>query len=220
MNENTLVSTTQLQKRYGITKATVYRMLRALSIKPMRKGNKSYLTADQLQLADDLNAYMKSSGTMEEFVQQCQASGKIVALEKPALVEPTTETAIVHHNEVQITALQHQEAAQATTKETALNSRATRQDKIENLQVQKRKQTRLKDIQEVNERAQKRAFDKAMLEEELLLIYEATEEFGPELKEQLAQHRAACNQARVKAMAAYDVDDFLSEAIQMTGIKF
>lgn len=214
--------TSKLQERYGTARSAIYSRLNALRIKPARqdKGNKTYITNDQLQLMDDLNAHMKDGGKIEEFVQQCITDGRIVVLEKPA-VEPTTETAIVRQTETQMTASQHQVEAQATTFETEISPEANIQDKIENLQVQKRKRVRLKDIQEVNEHAQRRAFSKAVTEETLTMFYEATEEFTiPGLKEQLEQHRAACRQARVKGMAAYDVNDFLSEAFQIIGINF
>ncbi len=223
MSENSeKFPTSKLQERYGITRSAIYSRLDALHIKPARqgKGNKTYITSDQLQLMDDLNAHMKGGGKIEEFVQQCITDGRIVVLEKPAEESTISETAIVRHTETQTTASQHQETDLATTKKTAINPEARRQNKIENLQAQKGERVRFSDIQEVNERAQKRAFDKAVAEEELVLIYEATEEFAPELKEQLEQHRAACRQARKKRMEAYDVNDFLSQAIQMTGIKF
>lgn len=138
--------TNKLLEKYGIVRSVLYGRLKALNIKPIRQGKRTYITDDQLQLMDDLHAHLKSGRTKEEFVQQCQASGRIVVLEKPA-VESAISTAIVHKNEIQMTASQHQVSAQPTTKETEIGSEASRQNEIENLQVQKRKQVRLKDIQ-------------------------------------------------------------------------
>lgn len=219
MSENSQkFPTSKLQERYGTARSRIYSRLDALHIKPARqgKGNKTYITSDQLQLMDELHAHLKAGGKIDEFVQQCQASGRIVIPEKPK-EKPSTETAIVHQAEVQMTASQHQAEAHETTSSSETNI----QDQIENLEVQKRKRVRLKDIQEVNEHAQRRAFDKAATEEMLTMYYSATEEFTiPGLKEQLEQHRAECKQAKKKGMAAYEVKDFLSEAFQMAGINF
>lgn len=210
------IPTAQLQKRYGISRSVAYSRLQALSIKPVREGGRSYVTAEQLQLADDLNTHMAGGGKMDEFVLMCQASGRIVVLEETA-----TGTAIVPQTQNRVSASQFQGSAATTTEETTIRSEASKQDMIANLQAQKGERVQLEDIQEVHERAQQRAFAKAAAEETLTLIYEATEEFTiPGLKEQLNQHRTDCKQARAKRTGAHNVNDFLSKSLalyRMTG---
>lgn len=57
----------QLQSRYSIGKQAVYNRLDALDIKPSKEGNRSYLTADQVRLLDDLHEHIKAGGTMADF---------------------------------------------------------------------------------------------------------------------------------------------------------
>jgi hypothetical protein len=57
----------QLQNRFSIGKQAVYNRLDALDIKPFKEGNKSYITADQLQLLDRLHEHINQGGTMAEF---------------------------------------------------------------------------------------------------------------------------------------------------------
>jgi DNA-binding transcriptional ArsR family regulator len=57
--------------------------------------------------------------------------------------------------------------------------------------------------------------DTLSIEEEELLValYEATEDFTPEQKQLLAQHRAECDRARKAREAAHNVNNFLSKAL-------
>lgn len=201
MSESTTFQTNKLPERYGIARSVVYTRLEALRIKPDRLGNKSYINTDHLALMDDLNAHLKAGGKTEEFVQQCLESGRIAQA-----------TAIVAHQSHECDTLP---PSQPTAKKTAIDLEVSRHESVENLQARKGERTQLADIQEVNERAQRRAFSKAVAEETLTLIYEATEEFIPELKEQLEQHREKCRQAKAKRTAAHDVNDFLAKSIKL-----
>ena len=57
----------QLQSRFSLGKQAVYNRLDALGIKPFKEGNRSYITADQLQLLDQLHEHINQGGTMAEF---------------------------------------------------------------------------------------------------------------------------------------------------------
>ncbi len=57
----------QLQSRFSLGKQAVYNRLQQLDIKPFKEGNRSYITADQLQLLDQLHEHINQGGTMAEF---------------------------------------------------------------------------------------------------------------------------------------------------------
>lgn len=57
----------QLQNRFSLGKQAVYNRLDALGIKPFKEGNRSKITADQLQLLDQLHEHINQGGTMAEF---------------------------------------------------------------------------------------------------------------------------------------------------------
>ena len=203
-SENAKFPTKNLQQRYGIAKSVVYNRLDALSVKPQRQGNKSYINALQLTLMDDLNSHMKAGGRKEEFVRECLVNGRIIPAQTEAMITQTQ----AH----EMTASQPQ--ALVVANESEIDPEFSGQDMVAALQAQKGEKVQNSDIQEINERAQQRAFVKAVTEETLTLIYEATEEFTiPGLKEQLEQHRAACRQAESKRTAAHNVNDFLSKSV-------
>lgn len=194
--------TSELPERYKVVRSVVYKRLEDLHIKPQRRDNRSYLSDEQLQLMDDLHAHLGNNGKTEEFVQQCIEQGRIVPDQTEALV-----TQAQAH---EMTTSPPQSLG--TTDEILINPESSGQDMVADLQAQKGEKVQLSDIQEVDERAQQRAFAKAAAEETLTLIYEATEEFTiPGLKEQLEQHRAACRQA--KAKRGTSVNDFLSKTL-------
>lgn len=57
----------QLTERYNLVRSAVYTRLEALGIKPVRIGNKAYVTGEQLQLLDDLHEFINAGGTTAEF---------------------------------------------------------------------------------------------------------------------------------------------------------
>ncbi|MDG2618010.1 hypothetical protein P7L53_17355 [Thermoleptolyngbya sichuanensis XZ-Cy5] len=59
----------QLMQRYGLVKSAVYKRLNDLGIDPQKVGNKSFVNAEQLRLLDDLHQFIKSGGTMPEFLE-------------------------------------------------------------------------------------------------------------------------------------------------------
>ncbi len=156
MKKNTNFIASQLEKRYEIGKKRKQDRLVALYIKPIRQGRNFVINANQLQLMDDLDKYLKAGGNINEFVQKRIESGEIVPPE-----EPQAE-AIVIRPEVQVVSTIPQ------------------------------------------------------LEQQLVAIYEATENFTiPGLKEKLEQHRAACKQARKARNRAHNFNDFMSQALKL-----
>ncbi len=71
----------QLQSRFSLGKQAVYNRLDALDIKPFKEGNRSYITADQLQLLDQLHEHINQGGTMAEFKKS--AASPVDKIESP-----------------------------------------------------------------------------------------------------------------------------------------
>lgn len=65
--EDTLYPMVELAARWGVTSNTVSRRLAYLGIKPIRQGNFRYLTAEQLDLAEQLQQHVLSGKPMEAF---------------------------------------------------------------------------------------------------------------------------------------------------------
>lgn len=56
-----------LQDRYSLGKQAVYNRIDALEIKTFKEGNKSYITAADVELLDSLHDHIKSGGKMDDF---------------------------------------------------------------------------------------------------------------------------------------------------------
>ena len=65
-----------LQSRYGIGRTAVYTRIQALQIEPLRKGNKAFVTSEQLKLLDELHEYLKLGNSMSEALEKmgCQTT--------------------------------------------------------------------------------------------------------------------------------------------------
>ncbi len=59
----------QLPDRYGIVRSVVYTRLSDLHIKPEKRGNKSYVNADDLELLDALHRFIQQGQTTAEFLE-------------------------------------------------------------------------------------------------------------------------------------------------------
>lgn len=88
--------TRKLPERYKVSKRLVYKRLGALHIKPIKEGKNSYITAEQLQLMDDLHAHLKAGRKTNEFVQQRIATGEIFLIQ-----EAVPEAALVTQTQAQ-----------------------------------------------------------------------------------------------------------------------
>ncbi len=85
----------ELQSRYSIGKQAVYNRLEALSIKPYKQGNRSFITLDQLLWLDQLHSHITASGTMTDFIspQTESAISQVASLDTstvPSQIESLT----------------------------------------------------------------------------------------------------------------------------------
>lgn len=64
---DTLFPMAELAARWGVTSNTVSRRLSYLGIKPIRQGNFRFITADELELAEQLQQHVLSGKPMEAF---------------------------------------------------------------------------------------------------------------------------------------------------------
>ena len=205
-SENFLTS--DLPDRYGISKSVIYDRLKALHIKPYKQGNRSYISGVELALMDELDAHLTGTNNeMESFVSEQIANGRItIAVEQTELVVVRPEAEVVKAQQLPPEVL--------AAEEIEISSESSQSEWIAELQSEKQERIEAADLQAVNERAQKRAFNMAMTEETLTLIYETTEEFTiPGMKENLKKHRAECRQGRGKR--SHNVDDFFSKCLAL-----
>lgn len=70
MTELNRVPVAQLPSKYGIVKSVLYDRINRLGIKPQKIGNKSYLSGEQLELLDQLDAHINAGGSMAEFADR------------------------------------------------------------------------------------------------------------------------------------------------------
>lgn len=59
-----------LQSRYGIGRTAVYTRIQALQIEPLRKGNKAFVTSEQLKLLDELHEYLELGNSISEALEK------------------------------------------------------------------------------------------------------------------------------------------------------
>ncbi|MEP0884081.1 hypothetical protein NDI49_21255 [Trichocoleus sp. ST-U3] len=59
-----------LQSRYGIGRTAVYTRIQALQIDPLRKGNKAFVTSEQLKLLDELHGLLELGNSMSEALEK------------------------------------------------------------------------------------------------------------------------------------------------------
>ncbi len=214
-----------LFSRYGLKKSAVYEKLRVLSIIPFREGRKSYISPEDLQLLDDLVKYLEEGkGETKDFIRECVESGRIVQKQQSIQIEPECELESPSETEaIVLCEPQESRVIQAAPKTEYLagdsqgyeiSSESAEYVNLTELYSSKQQKIDAQDLQEINRRAQERAFNKAVAEESMTLIYESTENFTIlGMKEQLEAHRQACASARVGKGAGSQANDFLSQAI-------
>lgn len=59
----------QLQDRYSLARSAVYKRMQDLRIVPEKVGQRSYITASQLQLMDELHVFINQGGSAAEFIE-------------------------------------------------------------------------------------------------------------------------------------------------------
>ena len=57
-----------LQERYGISRSVLYERINALQISSEKRGNKAYVNAEQIQLLDNLHAFLQGGGSTADFL--------------------------------------------------------------------------------------------------------------------------------------------------------
>lgn len=78
--------TSELQHRYRIARSAVYNRLEQLGITPQRVGRKSFLSAAQLQLMDELHHFIQQGGDGAEFARSKGIKPKAKAMGQEASV--------------------------------------------------------------------------------------------------------------------------------------
>ena len=81
----------ELSSRWGVTPNTVSRRLAFLGIKPIRQGNFRFLTAEQLELAEQLHQHILSGKPQDAFPRPDQPEGGQVVRRVAASVAPQVE---------------------------------------------------------------------------------------------------------------------------------
>jgi hypothetical protein len=61
-----------LPDRYSIGRTALYERLGVLAVKPEKQGNKSYVSGQQLQALDDLDAHIERGGVLSDFSGRVQ----------------------------------------------------------------------------------------------------------------------------------------------------
>lgn len=59
-----------LQSRYGIGRTAVYTRIQSLQIEPLRKGNKAFVTSEQLKLLDELHGLLELGNSISEALEK------------------------------------------------------------------------------------------------------------------------------------------------------
>jgi len=70
----------ELPRRWGISRSVAYKRMQELGIQGYKDGRRSYVTGEQLQLLDELDAHIRADGTVAEFLER----KGIAAADKPA----------------------------------------------------------------------------------------------------------------------------------------
>ena len=89
----------ELTNRYAIGKQAVYNRLDALGIRPTKQGNRSYITAEQLQNLDKLHTHLQAGGTMADFSgaisSETPANSQLVPVETRAIEQTQDLIALI-----------------------------------------------------------------------------------------------------------------------------
>lgn len=91
MTAEALTPMAELAGRWGVTPNTVSRRLAFLGIKPIRQGNFRFLTADQLELAEQLHQHILSGKPQDAFPRPDQPEGGQVVRRVAPPVVPQVE---------------------------------------------------------------------------------------------------------------------------------
>ncbi|NJL85885.1 MAG: hypothetical protein HC886_07755 [Leptolyngbyaceae cyanobacterium SM1_1_3] len=59
----------ELPRRYSLARSAVYKRIKDLGIEPVKVGNRAYVTAPQIRLLDQVHEFIRTGGTMAEFLE-------------------------------------------------------------------------------------------------------------------------------------------------------
>lgn len=65
--EVSAVPTADLQSKYGITKSTLYKRLESLDIEPYKKGTRSFILGNDVELLDRFDRWIRDGGSAKTF---------------------------------------------------------------------------------------------------------------------------------------------------------
>ena len=86
-----------LPSRYSIKRTALYERLKALKLKPIKQGNKSYLDGDQLKRLDELHAHIQRGGGITDFVTE-QKQPNSGQTEQTEQTDPTGQLAQINQS--------------------------------------------------------------------------------------------------------------------------
>ena len=114
MSEINKLPIKDLPNRYNIKRTALYTRFAAANITPEKDGTRSYISKEELEELDRLDAHLKTGGKLEEFKPTLQQNNEMIVHSTPALDKPDNFTealqlveAIARHFQQQRDPLQH-----------------------------------------------------------------------------------------------------------------
>lgn len=198
-----------------------------LGIEQFMEDGKSCISLEDLQLMDDLQAYLtEKKGETKDFVQACIESGRIDLPnlkskkkqksnpEQEAELQPMVESSeIVLSSQQSETAVPSQQQLSPPPQENSeVTFTAPPLSILEQLEAQKQLRISQEDLAQASERGQYRAATKLIAEETLARMFEITQQFTvPGLKEQVNKQRQILKGSRSNQRYVDGANDFLSQ---------
>jgi hypothetical protein len=114
MNEINKLPVKDLPSRYNIRRTALYTRFTAANITPEKDGTRSYISKEELEELDRLDAHIRTGGKLEEFKPTLQQNNETIVHLTPAVDRPDNFTeslqlveAIARHFQQQREPLQH-----------------------------------------------------------------------------------------------------------------
>jgi hypothetical protein len=114
MNEINKLPVKDLTSRYNIGRTALYTRFTAANITPEKDGTRSYISKEELEELDRLDAHLKTGGKLDEFKPTLQQNNEMIVYSTPTLDKPDNFTealqlveAIARHFQEQREPLQH-----------------------------------------------------------------------------------------------------------------
>jgi len=114
MNEINKFPVKDLPNRYSVGRTALYARFTAANITPEKDGTRSYISGEELEELDRLDAHIRTGGKLEEFKPTLQQNNETIVHLTPAVDRPDNFTeslqlveAIARHFQQQRDPLQH-----------------------------------------------------------------------------------------------------------------